>query len=465
MAPATLSPSRLLKLSEVIARNTRLLNGYLAATKSPQPSFAVDAPADGIVIAKDAPKRVELERARKQLVAATRELHDLSVGPRESVRTLAWDFNSNLSLHFIYKYRIATAFPPNSTITFSELASKTGAPLHDLKRLVRHAMVSSARLFCEPTKNTIAHTASSRLLATDPKLDAWAGMLSEEFWPSATKAVEAMRRWPGSQEPTHTGFQVDLGAEKPFFKILSADPARMKRFSVAMEDLSTGEGFEASHLATGYDWGRIARTADAAVEPALVVDVGGSLGFACAAIAQRWDGIRFVVQDVPHVVAAANAKQSLPAAVRDRIDFMAHDFFAEQPVRGADVYLIRWCMHNWSDQYALRILRGLVPALKKGARVVINDGVLPEPKPPGPSWRSGADAETREAEDDVDADWAEEKSMRTMDLVMLSALNAREREVDEWEALFKEADERFIWKGASRPDGCKMWIIEAEWAG
>lgn len=88
---ASVPLSRILKLSEVIARNTSLLNGYLTTHKLPQPSFAVDAPGDGFVIAKNEPRRAELERARKQLVAATKELHDLSVGPRESVRTQAWD--------------------------------------------------------------------------------------------------------------------------------------------------------------------------------------------------------------------------------------------------------------------------------------------------------------------------------------------------------------------------------------
>lgn len=270
-----------------------------------------------------------------------------------------------------------------------------------------------------------------------------------------------MRRWPASQEPTHTGFQVDLGEEKPFFKVLGADKTRMKRFSTAMEDLSTGEGFEVAHLARGYDWARIAGSAEA---PGVVVDLGGGTGFTCAAIAQECEGVRFVVQDLSHVLAGTPGA-NLPEDVRSRIEFMPADFFAEQKVHGADVYLIRWCMHNWSDRYALKILRALVPALEKGARVIVNDGVLPELKPLGPSWRSAADAELEEGEEEVDAEWAEEKGIRTMDLIVMSALNAREREIDEWKALFKEADERFIWKGAWQPEGCRMWIIEAEWAG
>ena len=96
MAPIPSSPSRLIKLSEIISRNSKLLNSYLAERKLPQPSFAPDAPTDGIVIGKDEPRRKELEKARRELVSATKELHDLSVGARESVRNLAWD----VSFHF-----------------------------------------------------------------------------------------------------------------------------------------------------------------------------------------------------------------------------------------------------------------------------------------------------------------------------------------------------------------------------
>ena len=58
---------------------------------------------------------------------------------------------------------------------------------------------------------------------------------------------------------------------------------------------------------------------------------------------------------------------------------MAHDFLNEQPVEDVDVYLLRWIFHKWSDEDCVRILRNLIPALKKGARVVINDNYLHEP--------------------------------------------------------------------------------------
>lgn len=63
---------------------------------------------------------------------------------------------------------------------------------------------------------------------------------------------------------------------------------------------------------------------------------------------------------------------------------MPHDFLEVQPVHGADVYLLRWILHDWSDKYAIQILRNLTPALKKGARVVVNDVCLPAPGQVGP---------------------------------------------------------------------------------
>lgn len=52
---------------------------------------------------------------------------------------------------------------------------------------------------------------------------------------------------------------------------------------------------------------------------------------------------------------------------------MGHDFFTEQPVKNADVYFFRCTLHNWADNFVIKALRALIPALKPGARVVIQD--------------------------------------------------------------------------------------------
>ena len=46
---------------------------------------------------------------------------------------------------------------------------------------------------------------------------------------------------------------------------------------------------------------------------------------------------------------------------------------------------------------------------------------------------------------------------------MLSILNARERDADEWQSLFKEADPRFRFLGVKRSKGSSFAIMEAIW--
>lgn len=45
----------------------------------------------------------------------------------------------------------------------------------------------------------------------------------------------------------------------------------------------------------------------------------------------------------------------------------------------ADVYFFKWIFHDWSDKYCIKILRALIPALKKGARIVVNEFIVPAP--------------------------------------------------------------------------------------
>ena len=40
-------------------------------------------------------------------------------------------------------------------------------------------------------------------------------------------------------------------------------------------------------------------------------------------------------------------------------EFLAHDFFTPQTVKGAEVYLMKYIIHDWSDEYAVKILRRL----------------------------------------------------------------------------------------------------------
>jgi trans-aconitate methyltransferase len=132
-----------------------------------------------------------------------------------------------------------------------------------------------------------------------------------------------------------------------------------------MSFFATGEGYSLSHLTDGYPWNSVAS--------GTVVDLGGSHGDAAFALARKYPELHLIVQDLPAVVA--NTKEDGEINVK----FMAHDFFEEQPVKGAEVYYYRWTLHNWPDKYCIKMLRALIPALKKGSRVLIMDVVMPPP--------------------------------------------------------------------------------------
>ena len=128
-------------------------------------------------------------------------------------------------------------------------------------------------------------------------------------------------------------------------------PQRGKKFAQGMSFMGKVKGYKPHLLLDNYPW-ETKRT---------VVDVGGSHGTVAISIANRFPSVRCIVQDLPKVVE--EGRERLQPDLADRVTFMAHDFFTEQPVV-ADVYYFRSIFHNWADKYCIRILRNLVPSLR-----------------------------------------------------------------------------------------------------
>jgi precorrin-6B methylase 2 len=137
-----------------------------------------------------------------------------------------------------------------------------------------------------------------------------------------------------------------------------------------MSGFATNEDF--SLALTGFDWTKVST----------VVDVGGAWGPCSIELARAFPDLKCIVQDFEDVVAQGPSK--VPAELRSRISFQAHNMFDPQTVVGADVYLFRAIFHNWSDVRCIEILRSHISALKPGAHIVINDKVstTPEVSPP-----------------------------------------------------------------------------------
>ncbi|KAL4808157.1 O-methyltransferase-domain-containing protein [Aspergillus unguis] len=423
-SPDNQSPD-LTALAAQISSSASLISNFLQSHNHPNPSFSPSAPP------AFPPAPSPITNARQSLIESAQTLIDLLTGPAEHLRWLACRYHDMSSLRWIYHFQIAPAVPLSGSIPYHAVAQKTGVAEDHLKRMLRHAMTN--RLFCEPVPGEVAHTASSALLVTSRALNDWVGYTTEETFPASAKVVEAHERFGASESPTQTGYNVAFGTELPMFVHMAGDPERERRFANTMVEMTSTEGYGIHHLVNAYAWEGIGESK--------VVDVGGSTGHACVAIAEKAPEATFVVQDLAGVIE--QGRKSLPEGLKERITFQEHDFFTTQPER-ADIYLLRFILHDHPDSVAVKILKALVPALRNGSRVIISDGVLPEPNtlPRG-----------------------EERIARIMDLEMMTTFNARERPLADWVKLCSDADPRLKLKSVSKPEGSVMSILEFVFEG
>ncbi|KAL9618269.1 MAG: hypothetical protein Q9160_006980 [Pyrenula sp. 1 TL-2023] len=349
--------SRIKELAAQILADTTKVEECLIANGQPLPSFEPDGPANLVLDDKDA------EKARLVSIDAATELVDLLRGPKACLRP---NVNAT-SLLAIYRWAIPQQVPLDGDISFGDLAQRVKMRESDLRRIIRYA-IAWHRVFCEPRAGYVAHSAASKLLVDESLLFDSLGAMYEDTWKAHTRVCDAIQM-SDADEPDKTGFQLAYNTDKTLWKFMETDPARSKRFANTMQAYTSSSGHSLSLLVTGYPWHLLP-------EGCTIIDVGGSKGFVSLAIAEAHPHLKFIVQDLPEVIEQMHGVSS--EAVSERVTYMAHDFLTPQTQQG-DVYLFRWVLHDWSDAYVLKILRNMIPALKPGAKIVINDQLIPAP--------------------------------------------------------------------------------------
>lgn len=390
-----MASTRIADLAAQIQENTAKVDQYLREKSLPSPSFDVDGPVDFNIEDED------IQEAREKALESSLELHQLLLGPAMCLRpvvciqklqasrlslTVSSLQLNGVSLQAIYKYDIASHVPIRGEISFPNLATKCGLSETNLRRIVRFA-IAYHRVFQEPRKGHVSHSAASRKLAEDANTKACLGYMFDEVWQSFAHTVEAMEKFR-SDEPNKSGWSLSQRTDMPVWEYYASHPDMAKRFAGSMSALSDGIGLSPSFLSKSYPWSSIPHHANNnnnnnSTKQGIVVDVGGSRGNISIALAQTHPHLHFIVQELPDMIRGA--QDAVPADVADRVEFMPHDFFLPQPVEAADVYLFRNIFHNWSDAHVVKILRATIPALKAGARVVANDYLIPEPMTMSPS--------------------------------------------------------------------------------
>lgn len=175
--------------------------------------------------------------------------------------------------------------------------------------------------------------------------------------------------WNSWGELEHTvrsgqpGYRKALGVEN-VFDYFRSQPEEAERFNLSMASMT--------------------RAFVAAVDPVyefakfpVLADIGGGHGQLIGHLLQLAPQSQGWLFDQPPVVAgAAHELEKLGTA--QRVKCVAGDFFQEIP-HGADLYLLKHILHDWTDELCIKILKNLAAAMKPTARALVIELVLAEP--------------------------------------------------------------------------------------
>ncbi|MFN8196195.1 MAG: methyltransferase [Nocardioidaceae bacterium] len=199
---------------------------------------------------------------------------------------------------------------------------------------------------------------------------------------------------------------------------LSAHPDDEAMFNAAMARRSL---LQVAAIEAGHDLTR-AR---------LLVDVGGGQGATVGRLLAAHPALHAVVADRPEVAAAAAAALAA-AGVGARARGVPTDFFVEVPT-GGDVYLLSNVLHDWSDEECVTILRTVRAAMPPDAQLLVVESVL----------------------DTTDRSASAQRDLHLVDLHMLVMFGARERTLEEYDALLLQAG----FAAAEVPPSPNQWNV------
>jgi hypothetical protein len=270
-----------------------------------------------------------------------------------------------------------------------------GATCHEpsLRRLLR--ALASLGLCDENEDGTFAPTALGSLLESDTpdSLQAYALRYGRHQWPAWGKLLYSVT----TGKCARTVFDGTAG-----FEHLEQDAETAVTYHRAMAEVTRRI---AQAVVPAYDFSKFRR----------VVDIGGGYGEMLIAILRACPATFGVLFDRPAALAGA-MRHLQKAGVADRCDTVSGDFFESVPA-GADGYLLKSVLHDWDDELASLILKRCHEAMRKDAKLLIVECLMPE--------RMEASILNRDA--------------ARSDLNMLVMLGGRERTANEYRSLLQSA--------------------------
>lgn len=143
------------------------------------------------------------------------------------------------------------------------------------------------------------------------------------------------------------------------FRWLDTHPDEGRRFSAGLGGLTRAE---TAMVIAAYPFPR----------QGVICDVAGGAGVLLAEILRAHPGLRGILVEAPLVLVQARAYlESIGLA--DRVQLVEGNIF-EAIQTTADVYLLKWILHDWDDRTCAVILKNVAAAMSQEARLVVIEG-------------------------------------------------------------------------------------------
>jgi hypothetical protein len=226
-------------------------------------------------------------------------------------------------------------FDPDVTIRIVNAA--IGSRLMRLDRRGRARMTKVGAPLCREHPKSIA---------------SWVAYYAHPDTAAAYDHLDAQLR-EGAQ---NSGYQVAFG--KSLWDYLDDHPDVRGTFADAMRQLTQ---FDLAGIVRTYPWPR----------RGTICDVAGGVGHMLAAILEHRPDARGILLDSPEIIEQADGFLR-ERGLADRIECRGGDLFGRLDVR-ADVYAMKWILHDWGDDACRDILKRVRATMPSGSRLVTID--------------------------------------------------------------------------------------------
>ncbi|KAI2488246.1 O-methyltransferase A [Pyrenophora tritici-repentis] len=400
----------------------------------------------------------ELFNAQRTILSAAGMLTELVSTPSNRLLEVSTQYFEARALHIAAEKRIPDMLvgSDESGVAVEDLAKQVGIESTKLSRLMR--CLCSIHIFKEVQPDRFANNHVSAALVGNEPLRAYIVMFAFDIYSASDHLPRSLfdKKTGPSFDVIDTAFQAAANTQKARWDWLEE--------KVTVQNLQDGrcgtdggpsgypgpfgseldkavQGKSASDLigrpelpifglamvGGDYPWESLGS--------ALVVDVGGGVGGFSLQLSQVHPQLQFVIQDRAAMLEQAEKvvwpKDNPDAVAQKRVQFCPHDFFEPNPIKNADVYWLRYVMHDWSDDFCVRILAAIKPSMGPRSRILICDQVM--------NTTLGSE-ELAAAPAPLPANWGYyTRYSHQRDLAMMALLNGIERTPREFRVIVEKA--------------------------